>query len=63
MMKIRGGAIGTPECRSEDKVVGILSENFPVSLSPTLSEKPTQKPFFSLEVEGKLEKGSLGLTL
>ena len=29
MMKIRGGFIGTPDSRSEDKVVGILSEIFP----------------------------------
>ena len=29
MMKIRGGVIGTPDSRSEDKVVGILRENFP----------------------------------
>ena len=29
MMKIRGGVIGTPDSRSEDKVFGILSENFP----------------------------------
>ena len=29
MTKIRGGVIGSPDSRSEDKVVGILSENFP----------------------------------
>ena len=29
MMKNRGGVIGTPDSRSEDKVFGILSENFP----------------------------------
>ena len=28
MTKIRGGVIGTPDSRSEDKVFGILSENF-----------------------------------
>ena len=63
MTKIRGGVIGTPDSRSEDKVFGFLSETFQVSLSPALSEKPTQYPFFSLEVEGKLEEGPLGLTL
>ena len=29
MTKIRGGVIGPPDSRSEDKVFGILSENFP----------------------------------
>ena len=29
MTKIRGGVIGTPDSRSEDKMFGILSENFP----------------------------------
>ena len=28
MTKMRGGVIGTPDSRSEDEVVGILSENF-----------------------------------
>ena len=29
MMKIRGGVMGTHDSRFEDKVLGILSENFP----------------------------------
>ena len=29
MTQIRGGVMGTPDSRSEDKVLGILSENFP----------------------------------
>ena len=29
MTKIRGGVIGTSDSRSEDKVFGVLSENFP----------------------------------
>ena len=47
MMKIRGGVIGTPDRRSEDKVFGILSENFPAKFVTNIVREtnPVAFPF------------------
>ena len=48
MMKNRDGVIGTPYSRSEDKVVGILSENFPGKFVTNIVREtnPVAFPFF-----------------
>ena len=55
--------MSTPDSRSEDKVVGILCENFAGKFitNSVRETSPVAFPFLSLEVEGKLEEGSLGL--
>ena len=57
MMKIRGGVIGTPDSRSEDKVCGILSENFPGNFVYNIDRETKPVAFLFIGSGRKVGKG------
>ena len=57
MTKIRGGVIGPPDSRSEDKVFGILSENFPGKFVTNIVRETNPATFLFIGSGGKVGRG------
>ena len=63
MMKIKGSVMSTPDSIYEDDEVVILSDNFPCKFVTNIVRETNPIAFLFIGTEGKLEEGSLGLTL
>ena len=61
MMMIRGGVIGTPDSRSEDKVFGILSENLPGKFVTKIVRETNLVTFLFIGSGSKVGRGFIGV--